>query len=128
MFYKSFRYFFILLYYFLVTLIGQTSRDAVIQIDTPYDGEVISDNYLVVRFNVAEFFEIGQEQCNNCDGYLKVSLDQNLIVSSRPNEGDLIYFPLAKKLFEISFVDHDDQFYQLSNLPVFKSKHAFNIG
>ena len=79
MFYKSFRYFFILLYYFLVTLIGQTSRDAVIQIDTPYDGEVISDNYLVVRFNVAEFFEIGQEQCNNCDGYLKVSLDQNLI-------------------------------------------------
>ena len=45
MFYKSFRYFFILLYYFLVTLIGQTSRDAVVQIDTPYDGEVISDNY-----------------------------------------------------------------------------------
>ena len=51
-----------------------------------------------------------------------ISLDQNLIVNSRPNEGDLIYFPLAKKLFEISFVDHDDPFYQIYNLPVFKMR------
>ena len=51
-----------------------------------------------------------------------VSTDQNLIVSTRPNEGDLIYFPRAKKLFEITFVDHDDAFYQLSNLPVFKMR------
>ena len=51
-----------------------------------------------------------------------ISLDQNLIVSSRPNEGDLIYFPKAKKLFEIGFVDHDDPFYQLNNLPVFKMR------
>ena len=49
-----------------------------------------------------------------------ISLDQNLIVSTRPNEGDLIYFAKSKKFFEISFVDHDDPFYQLSNLPVFK--------
>ena len=49
-----------------------------------------------------------------------ISLDQNLIVSTRPNEGDLIYYPKSKKLFEISFVDHDDPFYQLANLPVFK--------
>ena len=49
-----------------------------------------------------------------------ISTDQNLIVSTRPNEGDLIYFPKAKKLFEIGFVDHDDPFYQLANLPVFK--------
>ena len=51
-----------------------------------------------------------------------VSTDQNLIVSSRPNEGDLIYFPRAKKLFEISFVDHDDPFYQIYNLPTFKMR------
>ena len=51
-----------------------------------------------------------------------ISLDQNLIVSSRPNEGDLIYFAKSKKLFEIGFVDHDDPFYQLSNLPVFKMR------
>ena len=51
-----------------------------------------------------------------------ISLDANLIVSTRPNEGDLIYFPDGKKLFEISFVDHDDPFYQLQNLPVFKMR------
>ena len=49
-----------------------------------------------------------------------VSSDANLIVSSRPDEGDLIYMPTVKKLFEISFVDHDDPFYQLDNLPVYK--------
>jgi len=51
-----------------------------------------------------------------------ISTDQNLIVSTRPNEGDLIYFPTAKKLFEISFVDHDDPFYQIYNLPTFKMR------
>ena len=51
-----------------------------------------------------------------------ISTDQNLIVSTRPNEGDLIYFPQAKKLFEISFVDQDDPFYQKANLPVFKMR------
>ena len=49
-----------------------------------------------------------------------ISTDQNLIVSTRPNEGDLIYFSKGKKLFEIGFVDHDDPFYQIQNLPVFK--------
>jgi hypothetical protein len=49
-----------------------------------------------------------------------VSSDTNLIESSRPNEGDLIYFPRIKKLFQIDFVDHDDPFYQVDNLPVYK--------
>ena len=49
-----------------------------------------------------------------------VSSDANLIVSTRPDEGDLIYMPTVKKLFEISFVDHDDPFYQIDNLPVYK--------
>ena len=49
-----------------------------------------------------------------------VSRDANLIVSTRPDEGDLIYMPTVKMLFEISFVDHDDPFYQVDNLPVYK--------
>ena len=49
-----------------------------------------------------------------------VSSDANLIVNTRPDEGDLIYMPTVKKLFEISFVDHDDPFYQVDNLPVYK--------
>lgn len=38
----------------------------------------------------------------------------------RPREGDLVYFPFADALFEIHFVEHEDPFYQLNNLPVYK--------
>ena len=42
------------------------------------------------------------------------------ILPNRPNEGDLIYFPLSKGLFEIKFVQHQDPFYQLGKLYVYK--------
>lgn len=32
---------------------------------------------------------------------------------TRPREGDLIYFPLSKSLFEINFVEHESPFYPL---------------
>ena len=51
-----------------------------------------------------------------------VSGDGNLIVKTRPNEGDLVYFPKVNKMFEITFVDHDDPFYQVHNIPAFKLK------
>lgn len=41
-------------------------------------------------------------------------------IPGRPNEGDLIYFPLTKGLFEIKFVKHQDPFYQLGKLYVYK--------
>lgn len=44
----------------------------------------------------------------------------NTIGSSRPMEGDLIYLPLSNSFFEISFVEHEQPFYQLANLPVYK--------
>lgn len=37
----------------------------------------------------------------------------------RPNEGDLIYFPLNQKLFQIKFVDHETVFYQLGSLQMY---------
>ena len=42
--------------------------------------------------------------------------------ADRPLEGDLVYHPIIGKLFEISFVDHDEPFFQLDNNPVFKLK------
>lgn len=42
------------------------------------------------------------------------------IIPTRPNEGDLIYFPLTKGLFEIKFVTHQDPFYQLGKLYIYK--------
>lgn len=49
-----------------------------------------------------------------------ISLDSNLATSLRPNEGDLIYFPLSGSMFEIKFVEHEDPFYQVGKLFVFK--------
>lgn len=38
---------------------------------------------------------------------------------TRPREGDLIYFPLNKKCFEIKFVEDKSNFYPLGVLPVY---------
>ena len=43
-----------------------------------------------------------------------------LIKADRPNEGDLIYFPLMNSFFEIQFVEDQQPFFQLGNLPVYK--------
>ena len=42
------------------------------------------------------------------------------ILPNRPAEGDLLYFPLTKGLFEIKFVQHQDPFHQLGKLYVYK--------
>ena len=43
----------------------------------------------------------------------KVDDLETLIVEGRPNEGDLIWFPITKHLFEIKFVEVERPFYQL---------------
>ena len=40
--------------------------------------------------------------------------------SDRPLDGDLVYHPVLTKVFEVSFVDHDEPFHQLDNNPVYK--------
>ena len=51
-----------------------------------------------------------------------VSRYDNEITIDRPAEGDVIYLPLSKSFFQISHVEHEQPFYQLSNLPVFKMR------
>ena len=41
-------------------------------------------------------------------------------VATRPSEGDLIYFPLGKRIFEIKFVEHEKPFYQLGKNYVYE--------
>ena len=38
------------------------------------------------------------------------------ITANRPQEGDLVFFPLVNKIFEIKFVEHEDIFYQTGRL------------
>lgn len=42
------------------------------------------------------------------------------ILSERPAEGDLVYYPITKRLFEIKYVDKQPTFWQIGNLPTFK--------
>jgi len=39
---------------------------------------------------------------------------------NKPQEGDLLFLPMTNSFFEITFVEADKPFYQLSNLPVYK--------
>ena len=44
----------------------------------------------------------------------------NIELTTRPREGDLVYFPLGDRLFEIKFVEHEKPFYQLQKNYVYE--------
>ena len=48
-----------------------------------------------------------------------LSTDANIQLATRPEEGDLIYFPLDNTMFEIKYVEGKKPFYQLNNLYVY---------
>ena len=50
----------------------------------------------------------------------QVDSAHTMIVEGRPNEGDIIYFPLMDSFFEIQFVKDQEPFFQLGQLPVYK--------
>ena len=45
---------------------------------------------------------------------------ENIELSTRPKEGDLVYFPLGDRLFEIKYVEHEQPFYQLQKNYVYE--------
>jgi preprotein translocase subunit Sss1 len=45
-----------------------------------------------------------------------------IILSTRPREGDLVYFPLGQRIFEVKFVEHEKPFYQLGKNYVYELK------
>ncbi len=48
--------------------------------------------------------------------------DEDYELASRPREGDVIFFPLGGRLFEVKFVEHEDPFYQLGKNYVYQLK------
>ena len=48
--------------------------------------------------------------------------DDEVEVATRPREGDLIYFPLGQRIFEVKFVEHENPFYQLGKNYVYELK------
>jgi len=65
-----------------------------------------------------------------------VARSGNAVLTTRPAEGDIIYFPLTKAYFEIKFVEATDPFFQVGKLYVYKlqcelmqySSERFNTG
>ena len=53
-----------------------------------------------------------------------IGIHESGTVTPKPNDGDLIYLPLSNSFFEIKFVEEEQPFYQLSNLPVYKLQCA----
>ena len=86
-------------------------------VDT-YEG--YSDNPTILsKFGIQALNEItltiSRERFKNYISPL-IQSQPNIKVSSRPKEGDLIYFPLGKRLFEVKYVEHEKPFYQLQGL------------
>jgi hypothetical protein len=46
--------------------------------------------------------------------------DDEMLIDSRPREGDLVFFPLGERLFEVKRVEHEQPFYQLGTNYVYK--------
>lgn len=78
---------------------------------------------ILSKFDIQELDDvtliISQERWKNYIAEL-IKGQQNIKLSSRPKEGDIIYFPLGNRLFEIKYVEHERPFYQLKKNYVYE--------
>ena len=63
---------------------------------------------------------ISKERFENYISPLMENEPNNKRLRTRPKEGDLIYFPLGDRLFEIKYVEHEKPFYQLQKNYVYE--------
>ena len=73
---------------------------------------------LTVTISKERFEDFIASFLSNLDGVN----DDEINVASRPREGDLIYFPLGGRIFEVKFVEHEQPFYQLGKNYVYQLK------
>ena len=79
---------------------------------------------LMTKFGVRTTDEltlvVSKERYEDFIGTFYADGDDETVLTSRPKEGDLIYFPLSDSLFEIKFVEHENPFYQLGKLYMYQ--------
>ena len=99
--------------------------------DDAYPIEAYIENYEGYGDNTTILSKFGIQSTNEItliiskeryDSYISplITGKSNIKLSSRPKEGDLIYFPLGDRLFEIKFVEHEKPFYQLQKNYVYE--------
>ena len=82
-----------------------------------FDGEGDLFTKFGVEIRDEATFIVSRKRWNNTVGQAN-----NEIEGERPREGDIIYIPLSNSMFEVMHVEHEQPFYQLANLPVFKMR------
>ena len=101
--------------------------------DDAYPLEAYVDNFDGYGENPTLLSKFGIEQTNEVtliisrerwETYIEplMSNEANVKLTTRPKEGDLIYFPLGDRLFEIKYVEHEKPFYQLRQTYVYTLK------
>jgi hypothetical protein len=98
-----------------------------------YPLEAYVDNFEGYAENPTLLTKFGIEQTNEVnlvisrerwETYIQPLLknESNVKLTTRPKEGDLVYFPLGDRLFEIKYVEHEKPFYQLRKNYVYTLK------
>jgi len=92
--------------------------------DDAYPLEAYIDNYDGYAENPVLLSKFGIEAQNEItlvisrerwETYIEPLMENesNVKLTTRPKEGDIVYFPLGDRLFEIKYVEHEKPFYQL---------------
>jgi len=95
------------------------------QFDNAYPIEAYLENYDGYGDNTTILSKFGIQSLNEVsltisrerfETYITPLLkkESDVKLRHRPKEGDLIYFPLGDRLFEIKYVEHEQPFYQLN--------------
>jgi hypothetical protein len=101
--------------------------------DDSYPLEAYIDNFDGYADNPTLLSKFGIEQTNEVtlvisrerwETYIQplIKNESNVKLTTRPKEGDLVYFPLGDRLFEIKYVEHEKPFYQLQKTYVYTLK------
>ena len=101
--------------------------------DDAYPIEAYVDTYDGYGENPTLLSKFGIEQTNEITLTISKERFENYIsplmkneadvkLTTRPKEGDLVYFPLGDRLFEIKYVEHEKPFYQLQKNYVYELK------
>ena len=73
-----------------------------------------------VRVTDEATFVISKERFEEAVAPFLEQQEDDYELSNRPKEGDLVFFPLGKRMFEIKFVEHERPFYQLQKNYVYQ--------
>ena len=101
--------------------------------DDAYPIEAYVDTYDGYGENPTLLSKFGIEQTNEItltiskerfEDYISPLMknEADVKLTTRPKEGDLVYFPLGDRLFEIKYVEHEKPFYQLQKNYVYELK------